>query len=191
MDGPWTRLGGFRLTALAGRPAQIVLSVEASGTSTEIALSGNGGRYRLEWAENALEIAVDRHGDDLTIVSDGVVRQYRIAIDGDLVSLARGGHTARLSVKPAIERAGAPAELEAGAGGTRVTASLPGLVSAIPVALGQEVALGDTVVVLEAMKLMHALPAQIGGRVSAIFCEPGETVAAGAVLVEIEPGDAS
>lgn len=188
--GPWTGLGGFRVTEPAGRSARIVLSVEESGTSTEIQLSGSAGRYRLEWAGHALDLGADHDGDRLTINSDGMVRQYRIAIEGDRVSLARGGRYARLSVKPAIERAGARAEPEAAAGGTRVTATLPGLVSAIQVALDQMVTRGDTVVVIEAMKLMHGLPARATGRVSGIFCTPGETVAAGAVLIEIEPSDA-
>ena len=189
--GPWSALGGFRVTEPAGRPAHIVLLVEASGTSTEIELTGNAGRYRIEWAEGAVELAVGHDDAGLTITTDGMVRHYNIGIRDDQISLARGGRYARHSVKPAIERAGARAETEATAGGARVTATLPGLVSAIPVMLGQEVALGDTVVVIEAMKLMHALPALTSGRVNAIFCQPGETVAAGAVLVEIEAGDAA
>jgi 3-methylcrotonyl-CoA carboxylase alpha subunit/geranyl-CoA carboxylase alpha subunit len=48
------------------------------------------------------------------------------------------------------------------------------------------VAQGDTVIVLEAMKLMYSLPAQISGRVTLVFCAPGDTVPAGAPLVEIE-----
>ena len=42
---------------------------------------------------------------------------------------------------------------------------------------GQRVAKGDTVVVLEAMKLLHALPAPVDGTVVAILCSAGQTVA--------------
>ncbi len=45
---------------------------------------------------------------------------------------------------------------------------------------------GDAVIVLEAMKLLYSLPAAISGRVAAIHCAVGDTVAAGAVLIEFE-----
>jgi 3-methylcrotonyl-CoA carboxylase alpha subunit/geranyl-CoA carboxylase alpha subunit len=56
------------------------------------------------------------------------------------------------------------------------------------VAPGQPVAIGDTVIVMEAMKLMYSLPAQVSGTVKGIFCAVGDTVPSGAPLVEIEAG---
>ena len=61
--------------------------------------------------------------------------------------------------------------------------------SAVPVQVGQKVEKGETVVVLEAMKLLHGLPAPVSGVVAELFCAAGETVAAGAPLVEIAPED--
>ena len=66
---------------------------------------------------------------------------------------------------------------------------MPGLISKLNVAVGQTVAQGDAVIVMEAMKLMYSLPAQISGRVAEIFCAEGDTVASGAPLVEIVAED--
>jgi biotin carboxyl carrier protein len=43
---------------------------------------------------------------------------------------------------------------------------------------------------MEAMKLIHTLAATASGRVAAIHCNAGDTVPAGAVLVEIISADA-
>jgi biotin carboxyl carrier protein len=66
---------------------------------------------------------------------------------------------------------------------------MPGQISAIKVEVGQSVTAGETVAVLEAMKLLYSLSAPVSGTVAALFAAAGENVAAGAVLVEITPAD--
>ncbi|MGH7531878.1 MAG: acetyl-CoA carboxylase biotin carboxyl carrier protein subunit [Gemmatimonadales bacterium] len=72
------------------------------------------------------------------------------------------------------------------AGPPVLKAPMPGLVVRIPVAVGDQVAAGTGVVVLEAMKMENELRAQVGGRVSAIHVTPGQAVEKGQVLVEFE-----
>ncbi|WP_231711200.1 acetyl-CoA carboxylase biotin carboxyl carrier protein subunit [Xanthobacter dioxanivorans] len=48
---------------------------------------------------------------------------------------------------------------------------------------------GETLVVLEAMKLLQSLPAPVAGLVAEICCAPGDTVAGGAPLVRLDPED--
>ena len=57
-----------------------------------------------------------------------------------------------------------------------VKAPLPGVITEINVAVGDEVQAGDTVIVLEAMKMANALQAEKAGRVTAICVKVGETV---------------
>jgi acetyl-CoA/propionyl-CoA carboxylase biotin carboxyl carrier protein len=59
-------------------------------------------------------------------------------------------------------------------------------VVAVPVAVGQEVAAGDVVAVLEAMKMEMEIRAGAAGRVTEVLVAPGESVGAGAVLVGLE-----
>lgn len=67
-----------------------------------------------------------------------------------------------------------------------VKAPLPGVITEVTVAVGDEVKAGDTVVVLEAMKMANNLEAEKGGKVSAIFVQPGQSVMEGDPLVAIE-----
>lgn len=65
-------------------------------------------------------------------------------------------------------------------------APLPGVVREINVAVGDEVAVGDTVVVLEAMKMANNLEAEKAGKVTAVLVQVGESVMEDTPLVVIE-----
>ena len=67
-----------------------------------------------------------------------------------------------------------------------VKAPLPGVITDIKVAVGDEVQAGDTVVVLEAMKMANALQAEKAGKVTAICVKIGESVMEDDALVVIE-----
>ncbi|MBP5339619.1 MAG: biotin/lipoyl-binding protein [Prevotella sp.] len=93
---------------------------------------------------------------------------------------------------------GKPAEVAEKAEGTEVAdkasvnknaaikAPLPGVITEIKVAVGDEVQAGDTVIVLEAMKMANALQAEKAGKVTAICVKVGETVMEDDALVVIE-----
>ena len=57
---------------------------------------------------------------------------------------------------------------------------------AVKASVGAAIAQGDTVLVLESMKLEHALAASRGGVVRAIHVEAGQQVATGQVLASFE-----
>ena len=65
-------------------------------------------------------------------------------------------------------------------------APLPGVVTEIKVAVGDEVKKGDVVVVLEAMKMANNLEAESDGKVTAICVKQGESVLEDSPLVVIE-----
>lgn len=65
-------------------------------------------------------------------------------------------------------------------------APLPGVVTEIKVAVGDEVKVGDTVIVLEAMKMANNLEAEKDGKVTAICVKQGESVLEDSPLVVIE-----
>ena len=77
-----------------------------------------------------------------------------------------------------------PAKGAAGAG-TPVKAPLPGVVTKVLVANGQSVKKGDTVVVLEAMKMENNITAECDGTVSGVCCAAGDSVMEGTTLVTI------
>ena len=86
---------------------------------------------------------------------------------------------------PAVSTA-APAKPAAAAGaGTPVKAPLPGTINAINVKVGDTVAVGDIVVVLEAMKMQNNIEAENAGTVTSILVNPGDSVMEGAVMLTI------
>ena len=71
-------------------------------------------------------------------------------------------------------------------GPSKLAAPIPGKVVAIKVAVGDSVEPGQSLVVLEAMKMENELAAEQAGSVTAIHVAGGDTVDGGQVLVEIE-----
>lgn len=78
----------------------------------------------------------------------------------------------------------APAPVEAGSG-AKVLAPLPGTVTEVCVKVGDAVAMGDTVVVLEAMKMQNNIEAENAGTVTSVLVIKGDTVMEGAPLITI------
>lgn len=79
----------------------------------------------------------------------------------------------------------APAAAAAGASGNPVKAPLPGTITDICVSVGQQVNVGDTVVVLEAMKMQNNIESEYAGTVKAIQVNKGDSVMEGSVLLTI------
>ena len=67
-----------------------------------------------------------------------------------------------------------------------IKAPLPGVITDVLVAEGDEVKVGDTVVVLEAMKMANNLTAEKAGKVTAVCVKVGESVMEDDALVVIE-----
>ena len=80
----------------------------------------------------------------------------------------------------------APPNEDAGGDGT-VIAPMHGQILDVFVAVGDRVADGQRLALLEAMKMQHELLANVAGTVKEIMMQPGTQVAADAVLIEIEP----
>ena len=69
--------------------------------------------------------------------------------------------------------------------GSPVKAPLPGTISSINVKVGDKVNVGDTVVVLEAMKMQNNIEAENSGTVTSILVNQGDSVMEGATLITI------
>ena len=68
----------------------------------------------------------------------------------------------------------------------RIEAHITGVVWKIEVAVGDQVAEGDTVVILESMKMEMPVEAEDDGKVTEIKCKEGQSVSEGDVLVVLE-----
>jgi biotin carboxyl carrier protein len=79
-----------------------------------------------------------------------------------------------------------PQAAGAAAGGGSLASSIPAIVSEVLVAVGDEVAAGDKLVLLESMKMILPIQAPHAGTVEAIHCAPGEAVQPGAPLLALK-----
>jgi geranyl-CoA carboxylase alpha subunit len=155
----------------------------SSGGSVDLpARLSHGGRTR------DARVRYARAGS-VSVVLDGVERpvdtqaQRLWARCGDGVHLQRGEcdwlfRDCRLAARHATAAQG---------GDGRVVAPMNGRVAALPARVGEAVARGDTLVVLEAMKMEHALPAPAPGVVSAVHVAVNDQVGPGKLLVEVAP----
>ena len=82
--------------------------------------------------------------------------------------------------------AAAPAQPAAPVGaGAPLKAPLPGTITDVKVQVGQQVNVGDVVLILEAMKMQNNIEAEYAGTVTSVTVKPGDTVMEGAVLLTI------
>jgi 3-methylcrotonyl-CoA carboxylase alpha subunit len=126
-------------------------------------------------------------------VEGATVGEHLLEIDGRLVRavvartrdrflVAVGGETHVLVVDD-----GAPGGVGGSIGTGRVLAPMPGTVVQVLVAAGDRVAVGDPVVVIEAMKMETTLASDVDGTVAAVHAAVGGTVDGDALLVEVTP----
>ena len=116
----------------------------------------------------------------VTLETDGVRTSYDVTISGADVDVDHPGGHQRLTLVPRFVD---PADAVASGS---LLAPMPGTVVKVAVEAGQEVAAGDVVLVLEAMKMQHTVTAPTAGTVTEINVQPGAQVAAGEVLAVVE-----
>ena len=115
--------------------------------------------------------------------SGGVRRRYAVARAGEQVFVDSALGASALRVLPRFSEP--EAELASGS----LVAPMPGLVKQVLVSVGDEVAQGAPLLVLEAMKMEQVIRAPHAGRVAALSARAGQQVEAGLVLAVIEAAD--
>jgi 3-methylcrotonyl-CoA carboxylase alpha subunit len=112
--------------------------------------------------------------------SVGGVLAADVAVAGAVVTVFEGYGLRFEVVDPLDRAAGAQGD------GNVIEAPMPGLVRVVDARVGQAVAKGDRLAVLEAMKMEHALLAARDGIVAEVLAATGDQVEAGAALVRLE-----
>jgi biotin carboxyl carrier protein len=117
--------------------------------------------------------------EELALEVDGRARRALVVRRRDQILVAIDGRVY------AFETGEATRQASRGAGSGAVVAPMPGKILAVLVAAGDTVAVGDPLVVLEAMKMENTLAAEVAGRVTTVRASVGALVTAGDLLVEI------
>jgi len=135
----------------------------------EVTLNCERGDHRAR--VRGEEVAL--HPDDRTVC----------AIEPDAVHMARGGESFRLDITTHAP----PARRASTASDGRLVAPMNGRVVAVYARAGDTMQSGNALIVLEAMKMEHALSLPHAARVTAVHVAPGAQVAPGQLLAELEP----
>jgi biotin carboxyl carrier protein len=155
-------------------------SLRVNGTDHEVAIAREKDRLRVDVDGSSFETEVARGRDATTVTVGGQAFEIRMAEGQVFVD----GKPHRVEIE-GVELGGAAQTHAAGAQG-RVRPPMPGKIIAVRAKVGDAVKPGDTLVVLEAMKMQNEITATVGGTVKEIRVQAGQTVEAKDVLLVIE-----
>jgi len=159
-DSPWAARDGFQLGGT--RSHTVPVTIDGESAAATVSYGTDGMRVAIEGAAPANDARVFEVGDEAYVLRHG--RQTRLRI-----------------------RDFATAVTETGAGNGVIKAPMHGRVLAVDVAVGDRVAAGQRLAVIEAMKMEHTLRAPFAGTVTDVPVGAGQQVVEGAQIMMIEP----
>ena len=150
---------------------------DRSDAEIVVTLASNDGR-EWEFAVNGRPHTLTMQGQDQYLFNGSKLRAFcQSHPEGVSVFTDRAWH---LAVPDLLDGAGGSAD-----GGDVVVAPMPGQVKLVQVAAGDAVTAGDTLMVMEAMKMEHTLTAPRDGTVEEVMGSVGDQVEAGALLLQL------
>ena len=127
-------------------------------------------------------------GEIRKVIIDGEELEVEVEIDGEIYRATVQGQIFEFIIPDSTGNA----PRKRGGRGSRkrsgtVSASMPGKVVTVEVSVGDTVEEGETILILEAMKMQNEVVAPISGTIIEVHCEDGLNVEANVPLVVIEP----
>ena len=183
-SSPWTLCDGFT----PNLPATVAYALTWKGHAHTVELgfaagtpaSANvDGRTLLPLAD----LSFARHADGTGTIAARLVerrRRARCRVDGMHVTLWDEDAQYDFLLEDPRTR-----EFAASASGGGLTTPLPGVVVSVPVSVGQKVAAGEVLMVIEAMKMEHTITAPYAGTVQSIHFARGDRVPEASRLLEL------
>ena len=173
-NSPWSRMDGFRVNL---RP-RLGVSFLIDDERREIPVTASEDGYFWRHGEDETPIWIDRDEEWFEgQVGDEPVQGRVLETEEGLILLYRGESLRFVSPRAKVEDA---AEAEG-----QIEAPMPGKVLEVRVKEGDSVTKGQTLVILEAMKMEQSLTAPRDGVVESVSAEAGEQVSEGQILVAL------
>ena len=161
-------------TTLHSRGATLVIDYQQQGEEYEALIDGQPLRARLlSLRDGAITLLVNEKPLRMHVADDG--QRTLIAIAGQVYEFTR-----------AQEKEGKTRRRESGRLDPEIRSPMPGKILQVLVEEGAAVEEGQTLVLLEAMKMENSLTAERAARVKKIHVSPGDLVDLGQMLVELE-----
>jgi biotin carboxyl carrier protein len=147
----------------------------------------NKYQYTVQGVDYDVEIE-EVEGNIAKVSVNGI--PFEVEMKQPIKAASRPSHVHVEASKPvqhatAAAPVAAPKPAQQEGNGQKVTAPLPGTITEVRVKVGDTVKEGDTVIVLEAMKMQNNIGADCAGTITSVLVNQGETVMEGATLVTI------
>lgn len=150
---------------------------------TRVGVLADGAEAFVDDPRALLDVDFSAAGDVVAVRIDGVLATCAVAVYDDLVCVDDGLWSTqwhRVSLYP---------DGTADEGAKGPSTPVPGTVSVVEVAAGDRVVAGQTLVILEAMKMEHRITADVDGVVAEVLVVPGQSVEAHAVVAVLETSE--
>ncbi|MGW0467456.1 ATP-binding protein [Streptomyces sp. NPDC003027] len=167
---PFSVPNGWRL---GGRPAPLEFPLRVAGFEPVTAQAPAGASVTA---------------DAVTVHLDGLTHRFRLAPSPEGIWLGRDGDSWHVQDHDPVAAALSGARH---GGADTLAAPMPGTVTVVKVAVGDEVEAGQSLLVVEAMKMEHVISAPHAGTVTELDVTPGTTVAMDQVLAVVTPREES
>ncbi|MDP4547025.1 acetyl/propionyl/methylcrotonyl-CoA carboxylase subunit alpha [Marinobacter sp. MDS2] len=180
-------LGSSGQDGWSNAPATVMpMSLEVQEQAVELLVRRSGQTLTVSQGEAHYELQIQSHEPgQLCIIDNGVRHRCQYHRNGDSLYLQAFGRSWSI-----VDRTHQPAAGAQGAGSGRIQAAMDGAIIDVLVAEGDTVAQGQTLVVLEAMKMEHPVKADRDGVVAGLHTNTGDQVKRSQLLVELAAEDA-
>ena len=165
--------------------------ITVNGRAHEVELTERLGELLVEVDGQSLDVSyeeVDNLGQ-VALLADG--KSFGVSIEGGAqhVFATIAGHQYEVEIEDERERAAHAAEKAAAKGGGPVKSVMPGVVVQLLVAEGDSVEEGQSLLILEAMKMQNEIAAPAAGTVKKVHVAEGQAVGSGDPLVTLAASD--
>jgi 3-methylcrotonyl-CoA carboxylase alpha subunit len=181
---PWSRCDGWRV----GESASRSLEIECGATRVEVEARGTGGSYELKHSGQAQHVVFGRLDESRALLEQhGQSTPLWIhSHSDDRLDICWRHQRWSVIRHPRFEAA----QSSSGGDGD-VLAPMPGKVLDIRIANGDQVREGDTIIIMEAMKMELTIKAPMDGTLENLAISTDELVEADMLLLSVKPGSAA
>jgi acetyl-CoA/propionyl-CoA carboxylase biotin carboxyl carrier protein len=178
-SSPWDVRDGWRIGGAVG----FTVRLDSGDRQAEVRIVD--GQVSVDGSD-LVPASAEVDGDVLRSTFGSMTRRYRCAEGDQTLWLALDGFTWAVAQHSLLEERGV-----SGAGDGPVTSPMPGTVLVVKAAVGDRVAAGAPLLVVEAMKMEHTITAPVDGVLTELNVQAGQQVALNQPLALVIPEDES
>ena len=183
-SNPWRTDDNWRLNAARIHARTVIYQGEELDLTAEEIGTPEHRRFKVKTPATAVDVDAELTGDQLKVTIEGRQQTACVFQSEGNISIFSSETAFDIETKPMFASEDATDDLDAG-----FVAPMNGTIIDILASPGQTVASGTTLLIMEAMKMEHAMQAPVDGVVGEIFYKIGDLVEGGATLLDFEASD--